>query len=712
MKPSGWSAEPWSDGLPGARSAWIAGLHLTALISFAVAQPLYDVIGRDADFLVAHGAGALTIVTLVLVLSVLLPMSLLAIEALAARVARRAALWLHRGLVALLLAAVALYAMKRSAPLPGWPLVGLAGALGVSGAASYVRRARLRALFTLLSAAAWVFPVYFLFATPVASLLKSAPAPVSDVRIDSMTPVVVVILDELSTFSIMDESQRIDALRYPHLAALAATATWFRNATTVAQSTGYAVPAILSGRYPDQRRLATASYYPFTLLTLLGTSYDLRVFETQTSLCPKNLCTSRPRRPFVERIEALLLDLYFVYPRLLVPADVAQRLHWISATWRDFGGRQQAGDDGGRGKARRRSGRLAQFARFLEALRSGHDATLYLIHLELPHLPWKFLPSGKSYGPVPMPTRPHGLRPDSDHWQDDEWPIVQAFQRYLLQVGYVDRLIGELIATLKEAGLYESSLLIVVADHGISFRPGDRRRVVTQSNFADIASVPLLVKLPEQQRGAISDRNVQTIDVLPTIADVLDLEIPWEVDGRSAIDDSLPTSSEKRIFPSNRTPGNPFVFNREHLAMRRQSLEWMSRIFGSRDGSDGRFRIGPRPDLLGSRVRDQAVADGARLRLVLGGAPERVGQYDPRSAFAPTHLSGRIVGQGAGDAPLELAIAVNGYIRAVTRTFSGEEARFTAMVAESAFRPGTNQIEVFAISEVGGRIRLEPAASG
>ena len=55
----------------------------------------------------------------------------------------------------------------------------------------------------------------------------------------------------------------------------------------------------------------------------------------------------------------------------------------------------------------------------------------------------------------------------------------------------------------------------------------------------------------------------------------------------------------------------------------------------------------------------------------------------------------------------ELAIAVNGRIRALTRVFrSGDAQRFRAMVPEAALRPGLNEVVVYAIDDSGHAIRL------
>ena len=52
--------------------------------------------------------------------------------------------------------------------------------------------------------------------------------------------------------------------------------------------------------------------------------------------------------------------------------------------------------------------------------------------------------------------------------------------------------------------------------------------------------VPLFIKLPHQNAGIMTDRNVETIDVFPTIADVLQMTPEVAVDGCSLLDDRQP----------------------------------------------------------------------------------------------------------------------------------------------------------------------------
>src|SRR5690606_23880074 len=99
--------------------------------------------------------------------------------------------------------------------------------------------------------------------------------------------------------------------------------------------------------------------------------------------------------------------------------------------------------------------------------RPGGRPGLHVLHSMLPHAPWEYTPSGRSYWW--LGDRGHvGTR-----WRADEWTVVQAQQRHLPQRAFVDRLLGEILTQLREVDLYDRCVLIVTADHGMSFRAGE-----------------------------------------------------------------------------------------------------------------------------------------------------------------------------------------------------------------------------------------------
>ena len=74
---------------------------------------------------------------------------------------------------------------------------------------------------------------------------------------------------------------------------------------------------------------------------------------------------------------------------------------------------------------------------------------------------------------------------------------------------------------MRGAELYDDSLVIVTADHGVTFERRTDAREPVPRTLDDILYAPLFVKLPHQDEGRIDDSNVMAIDVVPTVAELL-----------------------------------------------------------------------------------------------------------------------------------------------------------------------------------------------
>ena len=266
-------------------------LHLGALWAFAFVQPLFDLLGRQAQFFVARGNTTADIVLFALVFTFVPPALLALLVWIAGRIRPALGEAFQIAFVGLLAAAIVLPPL--GAVLGGSALaVVVALAIGGGAAALYARAAPARAFLTFLSPAPLLFLVLFLVVSPVSELvLPSGGAEAVAGARTSKTPVVMVVFDELPTTSLMDDRDRLDARRYPAFASLADDATWYRDATTVAGRTTEAVPALLTGRRPREGDLPTAADHPVSLFTLLSRSHRLEVAEPVTDVCPPDLCT-------------------------------------------------------------------------------------------------------------------------------------------------------------------------------------------------------------------------------------------------------------------------------------------------------------------------------------------------------------------------------------------------------------------------------------
>ena len=76
------------------------------------------------------------------------------------------------------------------------------------------------------------------------ALLCVALLPLARAEARPRPPVVLIMFDEFPTTDLLGKHGRIDGTRFPNFARLAGDATWYRNATTVYDTTFSAAPAI------------------------------------------------------------------------------------------------------------------------------------------------------------------------------------------------------------------------------------------------------------------------------------------------------------------------------------------------------------------------------------------------------------------------------------------------------------------------------------
>jgi hypothetical protein len=677
-------------------------LHLLILSCFAVAEPLLEVLKQNPEFLVAHRLTPIDLAVLPLLLAILPAAALAVLVLTARRLGPRTGRLACAAAVSALAALVALQAIRR---LGGWPWPAAFGFAAVAGGAIgalYDRAAGVRAFVTWLWPGLLLFPAAFLLAGPVRPFVVphdrtrgvETPTPPD-------TPIVMVVFDQFPLASLLDGQGHINAARYPAFSALASGATWYRRATTGADLTGWAIPAIVTGSFPSPDRSPTAQEYPDNLFALLGSAYTFDVVEPITKLCPERLCGS-DREAAPARYAGMLADLGVVYLHMVLPADLEHRLPSLTENWRDFFAAATWKD---RWVHARDEDRRASARAFIDSIDGSRPArTLYFLHVLLPHEPYIYLPSGQEVEPDPPMT---GLR-QTGRWTEHPWPVQQNFRRHLLQAGYTDALLGRLVARLKAVGLYDRALLVVTADHGVAFDPGEPFKGVRPSTAAEILPVPLFIKAPGQREGVVSARPVESIDVLPTVAAMLGVEPTWKPDGVSALDASVPPRTEKVAYCDGAT--RRFTIPVGELDARlaavvRRKIAWVGL-----DSADRHLLTGPHTELLGRAVDDvpQEPLD-AELDVTLDGA-SRFADVDPTGDPFPSWLTGRVTAGRSVDR-LPLAVAVNGTICATTWAappVEGSVLKWAALIVPARFKKGMNEVEVFVIGD-GTPPVLQPA---
>ena len=294
-------------------------------------------------------------------------------------------------------------------------------------------------------------------------------------QIDSKTPVVMLIFDEFPMTALLNDQEQVDAKRFPNFAALSRHSDWFRNALTVADTTEQAVPAILTGDFPKPNGVASYTDHPRNLFTLFdSSSYRMNISESGTDLCPSDVCSSSSS---VSSRLAVLTEVGGEVANSL-PFNLAARAGGSSSS-----GFQPTPDpvtappiQPARWTQPGAGAPTSSCLRFTSDLQAQPQASLNVIHVELPHATWQYMPSGLRYSRSII-----GRVPNSETWLNSPGYPMQALQRLTLQLEYTDRLLGRVIARLRRLGLYDKALFIVLADHGASHVPGHSHRLLGQS---------------------------------------------------------------------------------------------------------------------------------------------------------------------------------------------------------------------------------------
>ncbi|MEU7979461.1 sulfatase-like hydrolase/transferase [Micromonospora sp. NPDC049081] len=645
--------------------------ELVALVGLVVTQPLLDVLGRSPDFFLFHRAGSGDVLTLVALVAVVPGLAVVLLGAATRLAGARVRAGAHTVLVGLLLAGLAVQVGRQVTTLRGVPLVMVAVLAGAAGAVAHRRWSLPGRVLRVAAVGPVVFVGLFLFASPASAVVlpRAHEGAAGVAGPGSHPPVVMIVLDELPLVSLLGPDGRIDAARYPNFAELAGGSTWYRNATGVSGWTPYALPAMLTGRYPSTPAAPHYSQYPDNLFTALGGLYDIRAQESITRLCPPSRC-DQPVAP-EQGLGVLVRESGALLGRIAAPVDsrVDPQESYREQTAAEVGldaAEPVPADPKFRWDSLN-DNQPARFTAFLAGLRPSDRPTLHFLHLLMPHAPWVYLPSGARYD------APDDLPNDGAGWAE----LARA--RHLAQLRYTDRLVGETLRTLRASGLYDRSLVVLTADHGVSFAPDWQGRGMGAITHApgEVAWVPLFVKEPGQRAGRVDDRNWEHVDLLPTIADEVHVRVPWRLDGRSA--QQPPRERTEKFFYDQ--PGERVVL-------------------------PGGVPARPAPPvphpLVGTTVGEKP--SGGTASVAHLGAFDHV---DAGAGELPALVWGTVPGQ-VPDGTL-LAVAVNGRIGAVVPVVPPDRGgrRFAAFLPDDRlFRAGANRLDIYRVGSGGDLRRL------
>lgn len=454
---------------------------------------------------------------------------------------------------------------------------------------------------------------------------------------EGRVPVILFVFDELPTVSLLKRPGVIDQQRFPNFSRLSREATWYPNHTTSAEVTIRSLPTLLTGKRAtagdpaNDGKPATAENYPDNLFALLRSNgYSEEIREFSSELCPQEFCP--------------------------LPAGEVGAEQGITDPWRFI-----------KFKIPNRFQLVRElFPRWLNSRSFGTE--FLFAHSFLPHEPYYFLPDGRRYRSGPMPRLAEG---GLDRITDSQAAAGQAWQRQIIQIARVDRLLGTLRSRAVAAGVWDQAMVVITTDHGTSFRSGFNRRSIVKENAASIAYAPLFIKYPGQTSGGPIKTRTQEVDVLPTIAEVTGIEAYPGLDG-------MPISQVNDPWrPANI---DDVEWGRGLLKRRLEAdLKLKRRMLGTRDI----WQMGPKAGLIGRKIPPSKLTAGRKPALKLDNRND-LAQVKRTSEWVPALIYGKSTTLKPGTV---LAVGVNGRVAGTARLFDdGAVNRFGTVVDPRLFR--------------------------
>ncbi|HET9612333.1 MAG TPA: sulfatase-like hydrolase/transferase, partial [Acidimicrobiales bacterium] len=665
---------------------------VTGLAGVAVTQPVLDLFGSNPTFFVAGGYGRRQIVAFALAVAFVPALVVSIVSAVPGLVSRHAGAWLHGLAVAGLAGVFGLVLGQTSGLRSSLPALGLALVIGVGVAVLEWRLRPVRLFLTYLAAGNVAFVALFLLTSPTAALLGGVSyADAGGVTVPPLPgPVAVVVLDEFPLTSLLRADGTINDARYPNLAALAEETTWFRNAASESPTTFVSVPSILTGLAAEKGQLPFLSDHPRNYFTLFGSGYPVTRYEVVTDLCPPDVCERPPAQPLRRALD----DAWVVYQHRVLPERLRAGLPDIDHSWGDFG----HGISGGAPAAsttvptstgrrdpmarvddlpdadRGRDGQAAALLRQIELIEA--VPSIHFIHVVLPHHPYHLTPRGgvlaDSWNPDDMPEDP---TVPGYEFMYRELTALQA-----LQVGAVDQMVGHLVDHLKSTGAWEDATLVLTSDHGVDISPPGFTRKVTPDNVDELFRIPLFIKAPGQTEGEVRDDPASTIDILPSLVDILDVDTGWAFDGHSLFDGSRPTRAPKVD---------------DDLAPALDVAAGHARDVPG-EGWEGLVSTGASGDLVGTPLGDLALGPPSDLSWTADDRP-LFASLPTDDGRVPYLLTGSVA--SGDDEPPEVLVAVNGTVAGSMGAFSASDGggrTFFALLGPF-FVDGANTVEAYEV---------------
>jgi hypothetical protein len=269
-------------------------------------------------------------------------------------------------------------------------------------------------------------------------------------------------------------------------------------------------------------------------------------------------------------------------------------------------------------------------------------------------------------------------------------------------------LLGRLLDQFEAAGTLDDATIVVTADHGMAFLPGERARTPNDNTVQEIYRVPMLIKAPGQGPGDghVSDQNALLVDVLPTVLDLIDIDPPPEAefDGQSLVDPAFQRADdEKPVFYGlgpNMVSGGfdallPAIFRNVGYV---GDGGWVDLL-----------QVGPAGSLVNQPVEDVRRSEPVEASWTID-QEDDLTEVAP-GPYRPVAISGRIDIEDGLDLPSQVLVSIDGILAGVG-DLNPDDGGFAALLDERRLTPGAHEIGLYLPTDQGTIQRVVQPGSG
>ena len=142
------------------------------------------------------------------------------------------------------------------------------------------------------------------------------------------------------------------------------------------------------------------------------------------------------------------------------------------------------------------------------------------------------------------------------------------------EIAYMDVAVGKLLRQLRGRGLYDGTVIAVMADHGEALgEHGEDTHGIFL--YDETIHVPLVIKLPRTRMpaGQQIDSRVELVDVMPTLLQAAGIEVPKDVQGEPLLGLMKPGGADGEVMAAWRDRQAYSRADYAHLAYGWSSLE-------------------------------------------------------------------------------------------------------------------------------------------